>query len=73
MARLKRRLSEKEEFEIMKLVLDKFLWIGAAIMGWGLYKSLVGTFADGIWFMLGGAIMFILFAWFVIKEFEFIR
>ena len=73
MARLKRRLSEKEEFEVMKLVLDKFLWVGTAIMGWGLFKAIEGTFADGIWFMIGGAIMFILFAWFVIKEFEFIR
>ena len=73
MAKLKRRLSEKEEFEIMKLVLDKFLWIGTVIMAWGLYKAIAGTFQDGIWFIIGGAVMFILFAWFVIREFEFIR
>jgi len=73
MRRLKRRLSEKEEFEIMKLVLDKFLWIATALIGWGLYLSIVGTFADGVWFIVSGSVVFILFAWFIIKEFEFIR
>jgi len=73
MARLKRRLNEKEEFKIMTMVLDKFLWIGTAIMIWGLYKSVAGTFQDGVWFILTGAVVFILFAWFIIREFEFIR
>jgi len=73
MRRLKRRLSEKEEFEIMKLVLDKFLWIATALIGWGLYLSIVGTFQDGVWFIASGAVVFILFAWFIIREFEFIR
>ncbi len=73
MRKLKRRLSEKEEFKIMTMVLDKFLWIGTAIMAWGLYRAIAGTFQDGLWFIVGGAVIFILFAWFIIKEFEFIR
>ena len=73
MVKIKRRLSEKEEFEIMKLVLDKFLWLGTIIIGWGLYRSIAGTFADGIWFIVSGAVLLVLFAWFIIREFEFIR
>ncbi len=34
----KKRMTRSEEFEIMKLVLDKFLWAGFAIMGVGFYK-----------------------------------
>ena len=69
----KRRLTGAEEFEIMKLVLDKFLWIGAALMGWGLYTSLVTTFQEGIWFIVAGGLIMLVFAWIVIREFEAIR
>ena len=37
---MKRRLSEQQEFEIMKLVLDKFLLLGFGIMAYGLYLML---------------------------------
>ena len=73
MAKLKRRLSEKEEFDIMKLVLDKFLWLGMVIMGYGLYLSLTDTLGTGIWYIISGAVVLILFAWFIVREFEFIR
>jgi hypothetical protein len=71
--RLKRRLTEQEEFDIMKLVLDKFLWLGMVIMGYGLYLSLTHTLSTGIWYIISGAVVLILFAWFIVKEFEFIR
>jgi len=70
---VKRRLTEKEEFEIMKLVLDKFLWIGMIILGVGLYLSITESFKTGIWYIVAGAVVLVLFAWFIIKEFEFIR
>jgi hypothetical protein len=73
MAKLKRRLAGHEEFEIMKLVLDKFLWIGTALMGWGLYRSLAVDFKDGLWYVLAGAVVMLAFAWIIIKEFEQIR
>lgn len=73
MAKLKRRLAGHEEFEIMKLVLDKFLWLGTALMGWGLYQSLAVDFKDGIWYILTGAVIMLVFAWVIIKEFEQIR
>lgn len=73
MAKLKRRLSEKEEFEVMKLILDKFLWLGFGIMAFGIYRSLMYSFKAGIWFIATGAILLLLFVWFVIREFEFAR
>ena len=57
----------------MKLVLDKFLWLGTALMGWGLYKSLAVGFQDGFWYILAGAILMLAFAWIIVKEFEQIR
>ncbi len=69
----KRRLAAHEEFEIMKIVLDKFLWIGAALMFWGIFKSITTSFMDGFWYILAGALVMLVFAWIVIKEFEAIR
>ena len=69
----KRRLSSSEEFEIMKLVLDKFLWLGIALMGWGLYTVYVADFADGMYRILSGALVFILFAAIIVREFELVR
>ncbi|HLF54289.1 MAG TPA: hypothetical protein VI612_01035 [Candidatus Nanoarchaeia archaeon] len=73
MRKVKRRLSEHEEFEIMKLVLDKFLWIGTALLGWGLFRSLAVDFTDGFWYILTGALVMLVFSWIVVKEFEQIR
>jgi len=69
----KRRLAGHEEFEIMKLVLDKFLWIGAAFMGWGLYRSISYDFQDGFWYILAGALVMLVFSWVIIREFEQVR
>ena len=71
--KLKRRLTHTEEFEIMKLVLDKFLWVGTALMGYGLYVSIARTFNEGLYFIIAGAVVMLVFAWLVIKEFEQIR
>lgn len=71
--KVKRRLTEREEFEVMKMVLDKLLWLGMVILGYGLYVSIIDTFKTGIWYIVAGAVVLVLFAWFIIKEFEFIR
>ncbi|MEM4240472.1 MAG: hypothetical protein QXM31_02805 [Candidatus Woesearchaeota archaeon] len=73
MAKIKRRLTHSEEFDIMKLVLDKFLWLGTAFVGWGLYKSIADTFREGAWYIAAGAIIMLVFAWIIIREFEQIR
>ena len=70
----KKRLTGDQEFQIMKLVLDKFLWLGFIVMGWGMYLSLSqGTVLPGLWYMVAGAIVLILFLIVIIKEYEIIK
>ncbi|RMD58294.1 hypothetical protein D6825_01340 [Candidatus Woesearchaeota archaeon] len=69
----KRKLAAHEEFEIMKLVLDKFLWLGTVLLGVGLYFSITSDAQTGMWYILSGALVMIVFAWFIVKEFERIR
>ncbi len=70
---MKKRLSDQQEFEIMKLVLDKVLWIGFAVMIFGVYKMAVSSIISGlIWFIIG-AIFLILFVIIIVKEYEIVR
>ena len=69
----KRRLSSSEEFDIMKLVLDKFLWLATFLMGWGLYTTFNGDFSTAMYQIGAGAIIFIIFAAIIVREFEMIR
>ncbi|MBI2572652.1 hypothetical protein HYV86_02220 [Candidatus Woesearchaeota archaeon] len=67
----KRQMTESQEFEIMKLVLDKFLWLGFIMMAWGMYQSLTSnTFTAGIWFMISGAVLLLLFRLIIVREYE---
>jgi hypothetical protein len=67
----KKKLSRQEEFEILKLVLDKFLWVGVAIMLYGLYKTVTETsLGFGIWIMVGGAFLLVLLMVLLIREYE---
>lgn len=67
----KRKMTADQEFQIMKLVLDKFLWLGFIVMGYGMYQSLsTGVFMAGVWYLLAGAILLLLFLWVIVKEFE---
>lgn len=67
---MKKKLTQAEEFEIMKLVLDKFLWLGFGIMLVGLWKMFTDTIASGIGLIIAGAIVSILFLIIIIKEYE---
>lgn len=70
---MKRRLSEQHEFEIMKMVLDKFLWLGFGIMGYGLYLMFSTSLPIGLSWIVAGAIILLLFTWIIVKEYEIIR
>lgn len=71
MAKIKKRMSAQQEFEIMKLVLDKFLWLGFIIMGFGMYQSLSqSSVLAGLWYMIAGAIVLLLFLILIVKEYE---
>ncbi|MEM3127045.1 MAG: hypothetical protein QW331_03180 [Candidatus Woesearchaeota archaeon] len=67
----KKRLTLAEEFQIMLLVLDKFLWLGFGVMAFGLYKVLSeNSITAGIYYLLSGSILLILFVWLIVKEYE---
>jgi hypothetical protein len=72
---MKKRLSPQQEFEVLKLVLDKFLWLGFGIMAFGLYFIIMQAqnIYQGFAFMIVGAIVLILFMMLLIKEYEIIR
>lgn len=70
---IRKRLSRQEEFEIMKLVLDKFLWLGFGIMAFGLYTLFAGGFLIGFMWIIVGAIVLILFMLLIVKEYEIIK
>jgi hypothetical protein len=71
--KVKKRLTQAEEFEIMKLVLDKFLWIGVAVMGLGLWQILnLNNMPTGLTLIITGAIILVAFLIIIVREFEII-
>ncbi len=72
---MKRHLTRQEEFDILKLVLDKFLLLGVFLLALGLYNIIQSTtsFFLGIAVMLGGVILLILLTVMLVKEYEFIK
>jgi uncharacterized membrane protein len=73
MAKIKKRFTQHEEFEIMKLVLDKFLWLGVGIMAFGLYQIFNTGFAVGMTWIISGIIVLALFMVLILKEYERIK
>jgi len=73
---MKKKLTQAEEFDIMKLVLDKFLWIGTIIIAVGLWqifsKAIPGAFFDGFSLLLIGIVILVLFLIILIREYEII-
>ncbi|MGE0792770.1 MAG: hypothetical protein AB7V77_01160 [Candidatus Woesearchaeota archaeon] len=70
----KKQLTRAEEFDIMKLVLDKFLLLGTFIMGLGFYMIIDGSKTLSFSFLVlgAGAIILIIFAWILAKEYQFL-
>ena len=70
----KRTLTKSEEFQIMHMVFDKFLLLSILVMLVGLVKIVFS--ADvlfGFFIICGGAILMMIFALLLIKEYEFIE
>lgn len=67
----KRKMTEQQEFEIMRLVLDKFLWLGFIVMGWGMWQSINDSkILPGLWYMIAGAVLLVVFVVIIVKEYE---
>lgn len=71
--KMKKRLSEQQEFEILKLVLDKFLWLGFILMAFGMFKMYTSTIYEGLTWSVAGAVLLVLFMVLIVKEYEIIR
>ena len=70
----KKRLTQAEEFQIMKLVLDKFLWLGFGIMGFGLFRIFAGAnLMQSFITILTGVIILVLFMGILIREYEIVK
>lgn len=70
----KRHMTEEQEFEIMRLVLDKFLWLGFIVMGWGMYTAIQdSSVLPGLWYMVAGAVLLVLFLIIIVKEYEVMK
>ena len=71
---MKKRLSDQQEFEIMKMVLDKFLWLGFGIMAYGLWLMYnTSTIQIGLSWIVAGAVILFIFSWIIVKEYEIIK
>ncbi len=73
--KIKRRMTADQEFEIMRMVLDKFLWLGFIIMAFGLYLMIRAPelMYKGFTLIIAGGIVLILFTILIVKEFEIIK
>ena len=72
---MKKHLTRQEEFDILKIVIDKFLLLGVFLLAYGLYKIIESTSSIliGLSIMLGGVILLIILAVIFVKEYEFIK
>ena len=70
---MKKHLTDQQEFEIMKLVLDKFLWLGTIVMVFGLWVMFKGSILDGVGIITIGAVVLILFLILIVKEYEIVK
>lgn len=72
---VRKHLTRDEEFQIMKLVLDKFLWLGMGIMAYGFWRMI--SYNEDIWYgltiLLGGAVVLVLFMLLLVREYNYAK
>ena len=66
----KKRLSRQQEFEIMKMMFDKFLWLGTASLGIGMYKVIVNDIENSLGLFIAGVVVLIIFVILLVREYE---
>jgi hypothetical protein len=72
---MKKHLTRQEEFDVLKIVLDKFLLLGVFLLGYGLFRVVEssGEFLIGMCVILGGVVLLIILAVILVREYEFIK
>ena len=68
-------LSRDEEFQLMKIIYDKFLWLGTAGLGVGLYMLMRPTVPveQGLLILVTGALILLIFTASVMRNLHFHR
>lgn len=70
---VKKRLTSAQEFEIMKLVVNKLLWLGFIVALFGLYEWYTKGLAEGIFPLIVGVAILIVFVIVLVWEYEIIK
>ena len=75
MAKKKKHLTADQEFQLMKIVLDKFLLLGVFIIALGLYLIITSAqnFVMSFAVLITGAILLIIFSIILVKEYNFLQ
>ena len=71
--RMKKRLTTEEEFDILKMVLDKVLWLGFGIMAFGLWKLYDEQVNNPFALMFAGAVILVIFIVIIVREYEIVK
>lgn len=70
----KRKFTPDQEFQMMKMVLDKFLWIGVVVIVYGAYLMAVkSNIIDSLLMMVVGIVMFIIFMAVLVRDYEWAK
>ena len=72
-AKVKKKLTPQQEFEIMKLVVNKLLWLGFIVALFGLWEWYRRGWAEGLFPLLVGIAILIVFVVILIWEYEIIK
>jgi len=73
MADKKRHLTRQEEFELMKAMIDKLLWVGVFFLVFGAVEMVLKDFLMGFFIALSGCVIMLLFVWILTREFEYAK
>ena len=74
--KMKKQLTHHEEFEILKIVIDKILLVGIIILGIGFYKLTTDPYQilwQGVAFLIAGTLILGILMFLLVKEYEILR
>jgi membrane-bound ClpP family serine protease len=71
----KRSLTLNQEFELMKIVIDKFLLFAVFVLSLGFYRLITGIGSSGfnLTIIISGVILLLVFIVLLMKEYDYIK
>ena len=67
----KLHLTKDEEFQLLKLIFDKFLWVGTIALLYGVYLLINSDVNTGLFVLAVGAIILLMFTAIVVRQFNY--